>query len=293
MTFVGMDPHEVERLADGLHRQGTELLGLITQVDGLVSHAISVWPGPDSELFHGDWHSTHRHALLAAAEEAAARAAWLRQQIGDQLEISGVGDAVGSLHGDGVTPLSLLDDINAVGGYVNQFLGPLGLLTVLGSNAALTGRYGAAYERFLRLSQRAGVSSGFFRYKAGLNGLFSVNGPGERLARARPLGALGKFFGGAQFVGHSRDAFDSSLSTNERITAGTNAAADGLKMSKLPPLYLGGVLVSTANKIGESAAQADFSGDGFRMVYNEVKRDPGGAVKEFIKSVPNVLGGVL
>lgn len=108
MTFVGMDPQEVQRVADGLRARGQELEGLVDQVDASVQHAGAVWPGPDSDAFRDAWFDLHRTALLSAATETLTRAAWLSAQVTEQREVSGPG-ASGAGPGVCVDPTHVSD----------------------------------------------------------------------------------------------------------------------------------------------------------------------------------------
>ena len=97
MALIGMDPAEVRRVAEGLSRQAGLLDDCLNTVDGILRHALSVWPGPDSERFHSDWHSTLRSAIVGAAQGTRERATWLVQQVADQLEVSGSGGSSSTL----------------------------------------------------------------------------------------------------------------------------------------------------------------------------------------------------
>jgi len=307
MTFVGMDPAEVQGVAARLQGQGEALRRIMSHVDALVSHASHVWPGHESERFRTAWYAGHRRSLENAAHELSSRVAWLHEQVGQQEESSGAGGgSTGLFHGwlgggetDGVRSVSALDDLATLGKMAAPVLGPLGLLGMIGANRNLTGRYTGAYGRFLKAVENGPASRffspGAFRYKQVLNGFNHPNGPLSTLEGIKTLGAAGKFFGvvaAADDGVRTAEAIRSG-DANGAVTSGSQTIADGMKMVKNPAVYLGGVLISTANEIGTDAASADFSSEGFRMVWDYSKQHPLDVVEEFGKSIPSVLGRVL
>lgn len=68
MARLGMDVDEVERVAGGLHQQSQALQQSINQISTLVSQAVHVWEGHDSQQFQDWWNSQHKPALSRAAE---------------------------------------------------------------------------------------------------------------------------------------------------------------------------------------------------------------------------------
>lgn len=307
MTFEGMDPAVVRQVAEGILARARELEGVVSYVDSTVEQATWVWPGPDSEAFHTAWFSQHRVALSTTADQLLAAGAWLHAQVTEQELVSGetVTAPAAAPWGDvgGVRAVDPIDDIVGAFDAIAPLTGVLGAIGTLAANSALTGRYPAAYARFLKLvdNVRLGPLGGFspnaFRYKQALNGFGGFLKPNNALSSLgnnKWLHRLGIAGAGADLIQYGRGVFDPSLNINERINAGFNVVASGLKASKLPPVYLGGVAISSASMIGETAAEVDWSADGFKMAWNEVLRDPKGTlVDNTVDSVMKVFGRVL
>lgn len=87
MTTTGMNVAEVRHLADQL-RQGAELLrGIISAVDGRVTH--SSWDGEDADRFRDEWWPGHRQRLLEAADRIQGLAQSATNNADEQERVSG------------------------------------------------------------------------------------------------------------------------------------------------------------------------------------------------------------
>ena len=62
-NFVGMNVEEVNRLGGQLKQKGSDIDGLINQINGLIDQLQANWRGKDADTFKGWWESQHRPAL--------------------------------------------------------------------------------------------------------------------------------------------------------------------------------------------------------------------------------------
>ncbi len=73
---------------------------------------------------------------------------------------------------------------------------------------------------------------------------------------------------------------------------GASLAADGLKQSKSPVLYLGGMAVESWVQVFKEAKDTDWSAEGFQTTWDYMVKDPWGALcgaGEGLKEMPGIL----
>lgn len=80
MSFRGMDPDHVERVAQHLALQAELVAGVVGVVDTAIAALIQVWMGEDVAAFHALWSATHRPAARSTAEDLGSWATVLRAQ---------------------------------------------------------------------------------------------------------------------------------------------------------------------------------------------------------------------
>lgn len=294
--MIGADPDALERLAGDFDRGAGSLESIVLRVRTSV-HA-NPWSGARATRFRNDWDQRHGPQLKRTALTLRTAAKQLRQQAAEQRQASsaGVGSVPGmgrlpgvrplptlpwSLLPDGVTPVSPLgpwDD------FKEQFAMPFGLLGVLGgaatlgNNANLLGRYPHGLVGDLARS------NAFFQYKRSLNGMFSVNGLGDRLDNIRGLGALGSAIGKLDLLADA-----SRLATNPTPLGVSQTVATALKTSKNPVAYLGGMALSSVNMAAAEAGKTDWSPEAFKTTTDFVRANgPGVVVEELGKATVEV-----
>jgi WXG100 family type VII secretion target len=66
MAKLGMDDEAVRSLAGQLDGHAKAIIGLVGQVEGVVSRMRTTWHGHDADAFTGWWHNQHRPAMQRA-----------------------------------------------------------------------------------------------------------------------------------------------------------------------------------------------------------------------------------
>lgn len=292
MARLGMDVDVVRRVGTQLNAQGDGIIALVGRVDAMVTRAASAWEGRRGQEFLHQWQTVHRPAVLAAAHATSG----LGQSAVNNVEAQRTASALAGgavLHGGFRSVMSELaqsehqyasevnDALHVAQGVLDQpllaaTLKPLGLFAVLGSNAALTGRYSNRYNSFARGVSRIVPSLGrdFFDYKQSLNGTFRVGGLADGLSRSKVLNHFNHVAGAIGVYNDAAPAFDANATVGQRISAVVKSTGDTLQSSDNPVAYLGGMALKSVNMSVEEASKADFSASGWSLVVNEMKRNP-------------------
>ena len=250
-AMIGADPEALDQLAGSFERQARFLDATAQRVRSQI-HA-SPWQGGAANRFRADWDSTHMPRLRQTAGSLRTAATHLRRQAQEQRNASGFGASTptGRWASGGVTPVAWWQDwknlqTSEEGGWLFNTLNFAGALATLGANSSLVGRY------------QGGTPSNIFKYKATLNGIFSVNGLGDKANNIRGLGKISTVLGAAGALAEF-GAFASSPS----LGGASNVVEAGLKISTHPLVFLGGMALSSVHMTIDAANEADFSKEGF------------------------------
>lgn len=302
MTLRGMDVDEVQRIAARLDQAARQVDAVVGAVDSIIRQLDDVWMGDDLTTFHGWWSSTHRPAVSHVSADVAAWTTELRRQAQEQIETSGstrtgpprLGGWPGGVPGlGGGRPfdLSRIPDLIAEYGP-----GAFGILGTLSGSRFAVGRYTKGYAAFL--SGLGPKADAFFRYKRSslLQWIDRGNISGSLPASTRGLIDRGsKLLGGVGVglsAGMAGAAFERGDMAEGLVQSGT-AAASGLKMSKNPVAYLGGVAVQAWTEVGDAARGIDWSPQALRDTVDYAVHNPGEALlagaQENIKQMPGRL----
>jgi uncharacterized protein YukE len=90
MTFVGMDPQRVRRIAEQLQQQGTRITTVSEDVQRVIDQSVGGWEGVDYQDFSGAWSGQHRLMLTSAAEGVGTMATSVLEDIAEQEIASGI-----------------------------------------------------------------------------------------------------------------------------------------------------------------------------------------------------------
>lgn len=273
--MIGADPDALDRLAADFDRGAGTLEATALRVR--VSVHANPWAGARATRFRSDWDQRHGPQLKRTATTLRTAAKHLRQQAAEQRRASsasgaGAGGAsgIGFIGRDRVTPTSplevweLLKEKNVL-----QFglYGIVGAAGSLGSNANLVGRYPQG------LAQDLARRHDFFKYKRSLNGIFSVNGLGQKLDNIPGLSKLGAFTGLLDLASEG-----SKLATNPTPLGVSQTVAAALKTTKNPVAYLGGMALSSINMAADAAKGVDWSPEAFHTTVDFVHSNGGVAL---------------
>ena len=305
--MIGADPDALERLAGDFDRGAGSLESIVLRVRTSV-HA-NPWAGARATRFRTDWDQRHGPQLKRTATTLRTAATQLRRQAAEQRQASSAGGGSIAGHstsrgsgrsGDGVVVESPFGTWKAFQEKFELEFGALGLLgatAALGSNAHLVGRYPKGWADLIRRSGDLRLPKGipfsqdmgpklaeFLKYKRGFNGIFSVNGLGEKLDNMPGLGKLGSFMGG---LGLAVEASD--LATNPTPLGVSKTVAAAMKTSKNPVAYLGGMALSSVNMAADAAGETDWSPEAFKTTTDFVRANgPGVVVEELGKATVEV-----
>lgn len=283
--MVGADPDALDRLAADFDRSAGVLESTAVRVRASV-HA-NPWAGAKATRFRNDWDQRHGPMLKRTALSLRTAAKQLRLQAQEQRQASSAGGGSTSWaaghrgpSGDHVRPSSPFGSWNDLR---NQFRLELGLLGIsgavatLGQNSGLVGRYPKGWDRLVDASD-------FFRYKRSLNGIFSVNGLGHAVDNLPGLGKIGAIAGGIDLA-----VTASSFATTPSVLGASETVAAGLKTSRHPVAYLGGMALSSINMAAEEATNTDWSPEAFRTAADFVgEQGPRVVVEELGKATVEV-----
>lgn len=284
--MVGADPEALDRLAADFERSAGVLESTAVRVRASV-HA-NPWAGARATRFRNDWDQRHGPMLKRTALSLRTAAKQLRVQAQEQRQASSAGGgstvrSSGQLgaSADRLTPSS---PFGSWTDFQNQFRLETGLLSLsgavstLGRNSSLVGRYPKGWDKLAEASD-------FFRYKRGLNGIFSVNGLGKMVDNIPGLGRIGAVSGGIDLAVTASD-----FATTPSVLGASQTVAAGLKMSSHPVAYLGGMALSSINMAAEEATKTDWSPEAFRTTTDFIRdQGPGVVVEELGKATAEVL----
>jgi len=103
MAKLGMDDEAVRALAGQLDGHAKAIIGLVGQVEGVVSRMRSTWRGHDADAFTGWWHNQHRPALQRAHVSISGLAQSARNNAAAQQNASSLtADVHAGVHAGGV-----------------------------------------------------------------------------------------------------------------------------------------------------------------------------------------------
>jgi WXG100 family type VII secretion target len=88
MAKLGMDDEAVRALAGQLDGHAKAIIGLVGQVEGVVSRMRTTWHGHDADAFTGWWHNQHRPALQRAHDSISGLAQSARNNATAQQNVS-------------------------------------------------------------------------------------------------------------------------------------------------------------------------------------------------------------
>lgn len=288
-AMVGADPDALDALASAFERQAGSLDAMAGRIRSQV--ATSPWAGNRANRFRSEWDNTHMPRLRSASSALRAGAKQLRTEATQQRQASSVrggggGHAVGgsgrsggtrasNTGGEGVSAWSW-DQAwqglqNTYGGKIGfAGLGVAGALATLGANASLVGRYAG------------GTPAAFFRYKARLNGPFSVNGLGEMVDNIPGLSKVGAAAGYVDLAANT-----TAFVHKPDIWNGLAVVESGLKTSKHPMVYLSGVALSSVDMAAKAASETDWSPETFSSTTNYLKKEGWNAPKVVLEELWN------
>lgn len=291
MARLGMDVDVVESLGKQLRTQGQSIRMTVGKVDALINQAGQHWYGGRGRSFVNQWQTIHRQHLLTVAESIEGLGQSALNNAAEQRGVSGDGGSAisgphqqPSVHAGnaGLSSFLKTPEMSAAA----AILGVTGLLSTLGKNSSLVGRYGGVYQTLFGQGEKM---ADFWRYKKALNGPFQVNGLADALDNSSTLGWLGKGLTGLSVIDGVGTLLDEKKPWEERVGAGWGAAMSLMKTSKNPVAYLGGVAGSSIGLAVAAGSQVDWSASGARMVWDEVSRNPGVIVEELGKSATKML----
>jgi hypothetical protein len=258
--MVGMDTDQLDALARNIAHSADRIDAIRVTVGGRLHH--TSWDGPDAHQARSDWDHRHAGALVRVAASLRERGGLLTAEAEAQRRASADdGGAAGpgalrpspSRGTDWVT----VDSIFGSEGILDKVgwpLGIVGLAAMLTNRANTIGRYTKAWDKAIA------AGGNLLRYK---------QSPLLHLARKIPgLGALGslesrfpmatkvsKGLGVITTGTHIWEMFSRSQQGDSQgaLYSGGHAVASGLKLSKNPVSYLGGVAVELWTQAAEEA----------------------------------------
>ncbi|RYC11054.1 WXG100 family type VII secretion target [Nocardioides zhouii] len=306
--MIGADPDALDRLAGDFDRGASSLEATVLRIR--VAVVANPWAGPRATRFRNDWDHRHGPQLKRTAGFLRGAAKELRIQAQQQRQASsaGGGSIAGQSTGGGggysrdravpTSPLEFWDNFQTKFQQEFGVLGILGATGALGRNASLVGRYPKGWEDLLRKSRDLRLpknvplpkelgprASDFLKYKRSFNGIFSVNGLGQKVDNIPGLGKLDKFLGRAGLASAAAE-----LATNPTPLGVSKTVAAALKTSKNPVGYLGGMALSSLNMAADAGKDVDWSPEAFHNTVDFVRSNGGAGMvaEEFGKAAHEV-----
>lgn len=289
--MVGADPDALDRLAADFDRGAGSLEQTAARVRTSV-HA-NPWSGARATRFRTDWDQRHAPMLKRTALALRTAAKQLRLQAQEQRQASSAsgGSTVPSTTSGGPrdrvtasSPFGSWEDLQKQFQLEFGLLGVLGAAGTLGTNSSLVGRYPASWAALTdRMASVAHLGKldlsdevkALMAYKRSFNGMFSVNGLGEKIDNIPGLGKLGALAGGIDLAVKASD-----FATDPSLLGASETVAAALKTSKHPVAYLGGMALSSINMAADAASETDWSKESFDSTFAYVREQGAGVVVE-------------
>ena len=250
----GMNVDAVRGIANGLEAQAQALESITHAVDAVVGEMRYVWLGRRSQEFEGWWAGQHRATLVTAAQQVRELGKSAHRNADEQEQVSSVG---GGSSTPGPAPsappaavptpgAALLTSLTEAFKDVSDSASAVGAAAGLGVVSALT---------HLGDSANKDISSLDLFTKNRLGGWINF------LESNAPLNGLGKALGAVSVGDNALQTWNAYQQGNFGETAYSSAdtLASGLKMSKIPPVYLGGVAVSVLTDLVREAEKIDLN----------------------------------
>jgi uncharacterized protein YukE len=89
--LTGLDPEPVDQFGDQLHAASQTLEGINKAVSALVSHASTIWHGPDLAAFSGNWFHQHQPATQRVVDALSGLGQSAKNNATEQRNASGQG----------------------------------------------------------------------------------------------------------------------------------------------------------------------------------------------------------
>lgn len=249
----GMNVDAVRGIANGLEAQAQALESITHAVDAVVGEMRYVWLGRRSQEFEGWWAGQHRATLVTAAQQVRELGKSAHRNADEQEQVSGVGGVYSTPGSAPSAPpaaptpgAALLASLTEAFKDVSDSASAVGAAAGLGVVSALT-HLGDPENRKI---------SSLDRFTKG-----KVGGWIKFLESNAPLNGLGKALGGVSVGDNALQTWNAHQQGNFSETAYSSAdtLASGLKMSKIPPAYLGGVAISVWTDVAREAEKIDLN----------------------------------
>lgn len=89
MARMGMDVEAVERTGRDLKQRATDIGGLLSQIDRLVTNLSSVWDGQDAQQFVSQWWPEHKRSLQTVQQSIDGLGQSALNNASEQRQVSG------------------------------------------------------------------------------------------------------------------------------------------------------------------------------------------------------------